>query len=290
MGSLVSLIASMFSNAGRAALTGATQTRQAMVRSATVIRQGMTRMTRSVQMHQQQTPQQRTRAAQQMPGLTASQKIAMMGQSPAQIATANAQTQSQQYQQARANTPTPGAVAVQTATELFHALGPLTFGLTTLGATTLAVNLGLKHFIESLIENRREMGQFNGRIAGAYARLDFQKFKLDMSEANQTSGSTQLMVNELMQLRKDIQPFKVMITTLTNVYAVAVMRYIEALLKGMMLMPGIGEKIAEIAGTLEEIEKDLKSKTDAGNTLDLKFMTDLASGRWATDARLPTLK
>lgn len=262
MAPLVSLIANMFSSAGRATMTAARGAQQSMARASGVVKKAAAT----------QAP-----TAAKMPGMSASQKMAMMGNSPAQIATANATTQYQQAQAARNNQPSPASVAANSAKELLGALGPATFGLGTLAAVGIGANLAIKHWTESVLDSGREMGKFNGKIAMAYARLDAKDFRLNLDAAGKTSGSTEHLVQHFAALKSEFQPIRVALTTMANLTATVIVDHMRSMIKMLENAPFIGGDVKKIIEALKVIEERLGSKGH-GNTADIELLFKMAQG------------
>jgi hypothetical protein len=143
-------------------------------------------------------------------------------------------------------------------------------------ATAALVKLpgAAERFSSSLLESRRHLQHYNGTIAIAFARLDYQQRMLDMRTANATAGSTSLVASSLENLRNERQWSREAMTTASNLgtyLGVQVGRVANYVLQNLW---------AVRAGTtvLKGIEKVLGGKpNDALN----EHMRQIASGEWA---------
>ena len=85
-----------------------------------------------------------------------------------------------------------------------------------LGTAALAATKKIKDFADATLESQRELARFEGKIASVFARLDRQEAILAARTAAGTSGSTQLLGEQMMALRDEWQPMREDLATLKN--------------------------------------------------------------------------
>lgn len=185
-----------------------------------------------------QNDQQRRQAefqagAATQPGLSPSQMIGMMGNSRAQIDDAQQSAQDEQQRQALEK---EAKKQKKKAVSGYKKLAGGAIGAT---VALLTIPLATKRFGEALVESRRDLAVFNGRIAAMFAQLDVQKFRLGIRTGRETQGSTLALGQALKEFRQEFQPLHEDMRTLKN--------------KGSEFFIRLGTEVARIANGVMEL-------------------------------------
>jgi len=252
-----------------------------------------------------------------MPGLSASQKMGMMGQTQQQIQSANSAAQQQQANQAAATAA--ASLAKQLTGAALAFTGGLASGFAGLAIAVPAVVIGLKKFAGAVLESREYLGKYNGAISNAFARLDVQRMQQDIRLGSNTEGSTVLLAETMRSLSAELQPAITAMTTAVNllgagageivrnvvagmdIEAMGIAMSAQLLAEGRPMLAGIvgdvtrtlGVPMKAIKDKLASIEDELKAANAAKNTADISFLADLASGKFTApkdDRHLPSLR
>lgn len=99
-----------------------------------------------------------------------------------------------------------------------------------LGAGVAAVTLPLaaKKFAESVLGAREYLAQFNGQIAGAFARMKQQDVRLNIRTGAATAGTTTALAGAVMQMKEAIQPIREALVNIFNFLGAIAARFVEA--------------------------------------------------------------
>lgn len=89
-----------------------------------------------------------------------------------------------------------------------HGLKKLTLGLTSLGIAVLTIPGAITRWGDSLVDARRHLGMFDGRIQSAISRLDIQKLQLDQRFAQATGKSSARVLAAQENLREAYEPLR----------------------------------------------------------------------------------
>lgn len=130
------------------------------------------------------------------------------------------------------------------------------------------IPFALKKWTESLVDSREHLRYFNARIGAAYSRLDIQKFRLNLRQANATSGTTTVLADQLSQLRENTQSIRELGANVINVFGITAARYAN-----MFLQP-----LNKIAGFLEEKMENIAG-VPGPKGINQKFIDNLAAGQ-----------
>jgi hypothetical protein len=135
-----------------------------------------------------------------------------------------------------------------------------------------------ERFATSLVESRRHLARYNGTIATAYARLDYQQRISDWRTANATSGSTSLVTNSLANLRNETQWSRDALGTLSNL---GTYLYVQL---GRIANFAVKQWFSVQVGVavLKGIEKLLGS---GQSSVFNEHFRKIASGEWAAEAK-----
>lgn len=146
-------------------------------------------------------------------GLTPSELMTMGGRSRDQIQLADKEKRAREESQIKQEE------ASAATAELVGSLKKLTGGV--VGAAVVMVTWPkiVQKWTEALVESRRHLSRFDGRMAGAYARLDIDRTFRDMRTAQATGGTSSQVANSLSELEESTRPLREMGATLTNIAA-----------------------------------------------------------------------
>lgn len=113
------------------------------------------------------------------------------------------------------------------------------FTTSTLKVVTSVVTLPLaiKAWSESLVESRREMSRFDGRSAGAFARLDARKTMLDIHSGQARGETTAGLANAVADLREEIRPIEDLLANMTNGIGTIATRFAQGLAVVTKMLP-----------------------------------------------------
>ncbi|MCA9111088.1 MAG: hypothetical protein KDA52_14145 [Planctomycetaceae bacterium] len=159
------------------------------------------------------TPGQNNASATPARGLTASQKIGMMGAGREAIDAADRDAQ-QQYDRRRSEED-----LIDRQREMVGLFKKMGSGIVGFFAGLAVFPKTVNRWASSLVESRRHLANYNGTLASANAQLDISRLRMDMKTANATAGSGANVVEELKRLQEKMQPFREMKDTVTNGFA-----------------------------------------------------------------------
>lgn len=150
-----------------------------------------------------------------------------------------------------------------TSNSLFKSFSNLPLGLGRLSSAigsvhdkfmaVLAVPENLGKWADSLVEGQRNLAEFNGQLAGAFAKFDLQQFQMNRAEAGALAGDMGPLLQEVSSLKRDLLPAKVAVEKLKAAVEVKVLQFLGVIVEMLNHLPWIG-------GILQEIEKDLQKE------------------------------
>lgn len=150
------------------------------------------------------------------------------------------------------------------------AVNPATIAIAT-GVAMVKLPGIVERFGTSLNESQRRLAQYNGALAGMYARLDYQKRQIDRDMARNTSGSATMLGGELGKLREELQPLREMNGTLKNLLMALATQGARATNFLMHLDP----RLQGLLWIAEKLERAL-GQSNAGNTAIVHSMQIMA--------------
>ena len=144
-----------------------------------------------------------------------------------------------------------------------------------------AIPKAVKAWTDTLVESRRDLAQFNPRIAGAMAALDAQKLRHQFRMGGATAGTTEQLAKAIGEFREAFLPLEAIARNGVNVLATGITKVatgITRLFDGVM---EIAKRLPWIGDKMEEIEKALKKddgKLPAQQLLDAFKKADINPG------------
>jgi hypothetical protein len=156
-----------------------------------------------------------------------------------------------------------------------------------LNAALISVARSLGQFGDSVLETRRNLADYNGTIAMAFANVDFQKLNLDVRRAGDTRGSTAELARAVMDFREAIYPIELLGMRVLNLAATltakvgAVLAALAQVHPTFQLLKMIGEKI----------EQNTRKKDMEGTLPISRVLHEMARGDFAgPNQPLPPLR
>lgn len=127
-------------------------------------------------------------------------------------------------------------------------------------------------FGDGLVRGQEALRQFSGDIATAFGKMDVAERQLSYQQAAVTGEGTAALVNEVIELKRNLAPFQALITKGFNQVATVVVNGLNGVIKMLEYMPGI-------AGWVEEIKLEME-KTTADPGAAVTFLNDIAAGKF----------
>lgn len=163
------------------------------------------------------------------------------------------------------------AKSKQLATNLF-ALGKKTLGFE---VAVYSAAKGLHGFASMVAENRREMGMWNAKIAGAFMQLEFGRQQRNIQTASQTEGSTKSLVSALDNLERELQPLRNATITIVNLGAVVAAQVAAIAAAAVKWMPLLGPLLKTAIAAEEELRKANEKKEEEASDFMRGFLDSL---------------
>lgn len=159
--------------------------------------------------------------------------------------------------------------------------------LATLTASLITGGKAAEAFGRRVLEGQRDLRRFNAGIANAFARIDRQDMVLAGRKASATSGSTQLLAKQYMELRNDLSPITHGIASSINLIATGVVGIARIATLLVKLNPALKFGL----WTLEQIERKLDPAGDGAKRSAYQgFLRDIVAGKWGAPKNQPPKK
>lgn len=126
---------------------------------------------------------------------------------------------------------------------------------------------------DALTQSGRNLSEFNGKLAGAFARFDIEQFKMNRAEAGAMAKDIQPLLQEVTTLKRELLPAKVALERLKLVVEVKILSLLNLVITGMEQLPWIGK-------LLSNIEDELK-KGETSNTAASEFIKQVSEGKFS---------
>ena len=146
-------------------------------------------------------------------GLSAGEKLKMMGQGRDQIDLADKSKRAREEEKIRIE---EANAAMQ---DMKDALKKLTAGGSGAIVALASFPKIVQRWTEAIVESRRHLAQFDARMAGAYAKLDIDRTMRDIRTAQETGGSSAELARQLSVLEDSLRQLKSLGITVTNIAA-----------------------------------------------------------------------
>jgi len=186
----------------------------------------------------------------------------------------------QQIEHSEAAEERQRASAMKSQEEGKGGLAKMGLKLAGLGALTPLVFKKLGDAMEKLttriLERQRDLARYSPRIATTFAKVDYQERLLASRRARGTGASTQALGESLIELRREIEPMRVMMTTIVNYAGVALAK-----------VGVISANMLQAIKPLEDLAAWLAGKEEKGEAGDPAVFTQFVRGIIAGNVGVP---
>lgn len=154
---------------------------------------------------------------------------------------------------------------------LLNPIGSLTKSFTGLVKAADEIPSAFMHWGQSLVDSQRHLQQWSGLLAGSIQESQVREMMRDFKSAGRTAGTTSELTRVLDDLKDDLQPFKDVVSNLTNTIATFAVKSIDYFVVFITELKIMGTSIRDIV----DIGNFFMAKDDAGKTAAFDFMDNI---------------
>ena len=123
---------------------------------------------------------------------------------------------------------------------------------------------------DGLTQSARKLSEFNGSLAASMAKLDMEKFKMNMGESAMLAPSMLELNKQVATMQKELQPARIAAEELKTIVSIKLVQLVTAAVAFLKYIPSLGP-------ALERIEQQLSEKNVTGSPAET-FLNNISAG------------